>query len=121
MDQEQYGKYMKRQCGLLRVIAALVAGVFLVVLVSAVQLVPKATDILVQAEQVLGNLANVTKELEQADLPGLIDNLNNLVEESGEGIQEAMETLGNVDIDTLNQAIGDLQAIVEPLARLFGR
>lgn len=121
MEQEQYVKYMKKQCNLLRIIAAMVAGIFLVVLISAVQLVPKAADTIAQAEEVLGNLARVTEDLSDADLPGLIDNLNGLVTESGAGIQEAMETLGAVDIETLNEAIGDLQAIVEPLARLFGR
>ena len=121
MEQEQYINYMKKQCNALRVIAVLVAGIFLVVLISAVQLVPRATDTLAQAEEVLGNLAQVTEELEKANLPGLIENLDTLVGESGEGIQDAMEKLGTVDIDTLNEAIGDLQAIVEPLAKLFVR
>lgn len=121
MDQEQYIKYAKKQCGLLRLIAGLVAGIFLVTAVSAVYLIPRANGIFVQAEEVLGNLASVTAELEEADLPGLISNLDGLITESGDGIREAMESLNEVDIDTLNEAIGDLQAIVEPLARLFGR
>jgi len=121
MDQDQYIKHMKKQSSLLGLIAVFTAGIFLVILVSALYLVPRATKTFAQAEEVLGNLAQVTEELEAADLPGLIDGLDDLVMESKDGIQEAMDTLGDVDIDTLNEAIGDLQAIVEPLARLFGR
>ena len=121
MQQEESIMYVKKQCRWLKVIAVLVAGIFIVSLVSAFSLVPRAAVIFSQAEKVLGNLAQVTGELEQTDLPGLIENVNNLVETSGAGIQEAMEALGTVDIDTLNEAIRDLQTIVEPLARLFGR
>ena len=77
LDQEQYIKYAKKQCNLLRLIAVFVAGIFLVTVVCAVMIIPRANG--------------------------------------------AMETLGDVDIESLNDAIRDLKAIVEPLGRLFGR
>ena len=121
MDQEQSINYAKKQYNVLRLIAVFVVGIFLITTVCAVCLIPRANRIMEQAEEVLGDLASVTEELEEADLPGLIKNLDGLIVESGDGIREAMESLGAVDIESLNEAIGDLKAIVEPLGRLFGR
>ena len=36
-------------------------------------------------------------------------------------MEEALKAIESIDIETLNKAIADLSAIVEPLARLFGR
>ena len=35
-------------------------------------------------------------------------------------VTDALENLNKLDIETLNQSIADLGAIVEPMARLFG-
>lgn len=121
MEQETSINYMKKQYRLTKLIAAMVAGIFVITAFSAAILVPKASNTLEQAEHVLGDLAEVTRGLKEADLPGLVADMDGLVSESGKGIQEALEKLNAVDIERLNEAIGDLQAIVEPLARFFGR
>lgn len=121
MEQESGINYMKKQYRLTKLIAVMVAGIFLTVVLSAAALVPKAYSALEQADHVLAELAEVTGGLREADLPGLVSDMDGLLSESGRGIQEALEKLNSVDIDKLNEAIGDLQAIIEPLARLFGR
>ncbi len=121
MEQETSINYMKKQYRLMKLIAVMVGGIFLTTALSAAVLVPKASNALEQADDVLGDLAEVTRGLREADLPGLVSDMDGLVSESGKGIQEALEKLNSVDIDKLNEAIGDLQAIVEPLARFFGR
>lgn len=121
MDQETYMSYIKKQYRLTRLIAVMVTGIFLIVLLSAVMLVPKAAATLDKADETLSKLDEVTEGLSQADLPGLIKHMDELLAESGEGLQEALEKVNSMDIETLNDAIGDLQAIVEPLARFFGR
>lgn len=120
-QQEEYLKYIRKQYRMTKLLVLLSAGVFLVLLFSALVLVPRASHTLQQADEVLTDLAQVTEELEQADLPGLVDHMDTLILESGEGVQEALEKVNSMDIDTLNDAIRDLQAIVEPLARFFGR
>ena len=36
-------------------------------------------------------------------------------------MQTALDNISNLDVDGLNQSIADLSAIVDPMARLFGR
>ena len=58
-----------------------------------------------------------------ADIPGLMESMDQLAEEgvlSLQSIREAAETLGDLNMEKLNQAISDLQKAISPLARLFG-
>ena len=48
-------------------------------------------------------------------------NLDRLVSSSEKGVQEALEQINSVDIDTLNQAISDLSDVISPLAKFFGK
>jgi hypothetical protein len=36
-------------------------------------------------------------------------------------VEEALDKLNGIDLDTLNRAIADLAAVVEPLANFFNR
>ena len=71
-----------------------------------------------QAEIVMTNLETVTTELAQADLAEMVKNVNDLVIASQEGIQQATDKLNAIDFEELNQAIANLSAVIEPLARL---
>lgn len=42
------------------------------------------------------------------------------VQQSLQELQQALEKLNSLDFEGLNQSIADLQAIVEPLSKLFG-
>lgn len=50
----------------------------------------------------------------------LVD-VSNMANEGTEGLQEAMGKIEDIDIDGLNSAIEDLQSVIDPLARLFGK
>ncbi len=121
MDQETYMNYIKKQYRLTKLIAVMVTGIFLVVFLGAVCLVPKAAATLERADETLTKLDEITEGLAGADLPGLVKHMDELLVESGEGLEEALVKVNSMDIEKLNEAIGDLQAIVEPLARFFGR
>ena len=51
---------------------------------------------------------------------GLFDE-NGLVWQSSEALSQATEKLNRMDIESLNSAIRDLGAVVEPLAEFFGK
>ena len=66
--------------------------------------------------------------LEESHLTELLQNANTLIEESGnsltealDDVDEALKKVEQIDIDALNSAISDLQKVVEPLAKLFGK
>lgn len=70
---------------------------------------------------VLANLIVVTKELMSADISGMVENIDQLVTTSQEGVEQAIAKLDAIDIDTLNKAIKDLADVVEPLANFFNK
>lgn len=126
--EEKYYELLEKQHKLTKIIAGMVAGIFLVVAVGAVVLVPKAANLLNEAQEILedtseavGELNQIAADLEEADLPGLIRNTQGLISQSSEGVSQSLQKIETLDIDTMNQAIADLASIVEPLAKLFGR
>lgn len=72
-----------------------------------------------QAESVMTNLETVSAALADADLAAMVDNVNSLAVSSQDGLRQTMEKLNTIDFDALNQAIANLSAVVEPLARFF--
>ena len=71
-----------------------------------------------QAETVLRNLETVSSDLAQADLEGMVSNMDTLVTSSQTGVEQALEKINAIDIEKLNQAIASLNDVVEPLAKL---
>ena len=123
----------KLQCILTGVAAACCLGIFILVCT----LMPRVYGLAKQAETVLDdleavtgqlegqmaviltNLDDVTKELAQADLAGMVENVDTLATTSQNAVEHATEKLDTIDLDTLNKAIQDLADVVEPLARFF--
>lgn len=113
--------------GLMLVCAVCMAA--LVVMVF--RLLPSVNEILGQAklamgqiQTVLGNLEQTTDQLAQVDYAGMVSNVDGLVTTGQQSLEASMEKLNSVDFDALNQAIKDLAAVIEPLAKMtkvFGR
>lgn len=71
-----------------------------------------------QAEIIMDNMEAVTQTLADADLGGMVENVNALTADSQTAVTEAIKKLDAIDIDTLNKAILDLADVVEPLAKV---
>ena len=122
-------KYAKLQC----LFSALAAASCIVVAVVVIGLMPQIRDftgqlqqvtaqveaLALQAEAVMTNLETVTAELAQADLAGMVGNVDSLVTSSQAGLEEALEKINTMDIDALNKAIKTLSDVVDPLAKFF--
>ena len=125
----------RKQLFYTRLCAIALAAILLVSLISAVLVVPKAV-------RALDELHTVAGRLEALDIEALLDDIDRLLEtlkpvaerldplmgDLGDTVlaaqrdmEEALKAIESIDIETLNKAIADLSAIVEPLARLFGR
>lgn len=117
LDQSnrQQAKYAKWQCVFSVVSAVCVVGLFLLVY----SLMPQVQELTGQMETVLTNLEAVTKQLAGMDLGDMVRNVDELVVTSQAGVEQAMDQLNAIDFDTLNTAIRDLAAVVEPLAKFF--
>ena len=127
MDQETYQKRMLAMARLRTLMMGVCAVLLLIIGIFALQVGGQLKVILNNAETTFQTLNTVTTELQQANVPGLLKNMGDLVEEAQDavegamgGVDSAVKKIDSMDIDTLNKAIADLAAVVEPMAKLFG-
>lgn len=90
-------------------------------LVRIRQILPQFELLAGQAEAVLTNLQTITGELQKLDMAEMVENINSLVTTSQAGVEEALGTMKEIRFDTLNQAIEDLAAVVQPMADFVKR
>lgn len=112
------------------IVAALCfAGVFLLVwdflpqisqvIIEVTDVVEQLPGIVSQMEGVLTNLQEVTEKLTAVDFGGMIDGVNMLVESGQSGLEQTVNKLNSIDFESLNKAIKNLEAVVEPMAKFF--
>lgn len=105
-------KYVKRLYLLSQIRVCCSIGMLVIVLVSAVILVPRLMHTFAEVDSAVAQIGDMREELDSA------------MEEMASGM-EALKTaasgMDELDFGTLNEAIADLGAVVEPLSRLFGR
>lgn len=102
-------------------------GIFAVILFFALDILSKFNALYTQLEAAAVNITTLSAQIENADLPGLVSDVNDLVEnadtlvtESTENLDSVVKKIDNVDFEKLNQAIDDLASVIEPIAQLFG-
>ena len=144
-EQELLRELLKRQSRQ-QIIGWIAAGgvllLALVLLVSAVTLVPKLVATLDQTystmEQAYATLDETRGIITQAqtelaavdgfvkaaadtlqDIDFVVDNISTLVITNTEGLQNALDKLNAIDIEKLNKSIDDLSKIIAPLSKLF--
>lgn len=117
LEQQKLLKAIYRM-SIIRTVACLL--IFLVIAGSALYILPGVKGLVDQ-------LSIVADNLEQIDITYMTESVTNLAVTGTESLETAMlqvtdalENLNKLDIETLNQSIADLGAIVEPMARLFG-
>lgn len=79
---------------------------------------PEITDVISQMQTVLTNLETTTAQLAQLDLGTMVTNVGQLVATGQQSLEQTMSKLDGIDFTTLNRAIKDLAAVVEPLAKV---
>lgn len=116
----------KKQTMYLRIAATGTISTFLVVVVAIIAGVIAFYKIEAAMESALQEIENFSEQITAIDLDGMsqgiaemVENIDGLVTESRDGINAATETMEEIDISTLNDAIEDLQDVMEPLSNFF--
>ena len=107
---------------------ALVAVLFCIfALVKVNQLLPQIQGITAQMQGVLGNMEQAAGQLAELDIRGIVENVETLVGNvdmlavsAQDSLKQTMTKLNTIDFETLNKAIEDLSAVIQPLADFFG-
>ena len=108
------------------------SGIFLVLLIAALILVPKASRSLNLFDGAVDDLHQAVDEARET-IKGIdtltdtaqksltktskfVENANQVITDNAEGITEVIDNFNSVDFAKLNQAIEDLSSVIEPLA-----
>ena len=103
-----------------------ISTVFILLFVLAVlALVPTAFSTLNSAKTALDHMDKAITEMETAlnSVEDLADDAETAITNAETAItsaQTSLEKIGEIDIETLNQAIKDLSDVVEPMSEFFG-
>ncbi len=127
MEKMEKSSRTQARCAKWQLVFSLIGAVCCaLVLVLVLSLLPQVQEFTLQmqelgtqAETVLTNLEAVSAELKDAGLAEMVDNVDSLVTSSQEGLEQALEKINTMDIDTLNAAIKNLSAVIDPLAKFF--
>ena len=95
--------------------------VLIIVINGAVTRIPKANTTFQNLNLIMEDLDTITSDLAEADLGGMISDIDHLVSSSEDSVQNALNQLNSIDIDTLNQAINHLNDTVTPFANFFNK
>lgn len=136
MEKESVAKkrYAMLQCLFSAITSVFAAALLVIVVVGGIYYIPRVTKMMQRADYLLTetenmmqdsqtvvkNLEQISTELVEADIPGMLNEVSELTTESQKGMQEAMQKIENIDIEKMNKAISDLSAVIAPLAKLFG-
>lgn len=108
-------KYAKKQYHM-SMITALASIIILAIVVwGAVRINALYSDL----QKTMSNIEAVSSELAKADIDGMIRDVEGLVDNSQSGLNDAIQKIDAIDIDTLNKAIRSLSDVVEPLSEFF--
>ncbi len=128
---KQYTEYEKKMLRLSRIrtlLSLLMVAALALVALFLVSAASQLNRILTQAESTFVQLNVIATDINDANLPEMFQEINVLVEQgqtaassAATGVEEAVNTLDELDIETLNKSIADLHAVIEPLSRFFQR
>lgn len=106
-----------------------------IIALAVAVLIPRAVKTLGGIDAATEELNSVASTLNQVDFVGMSESISELteqgkdtlntalgdVEASLDSMHTALDNISKLDVDGLNQSIADLSAIVDPMARLFGK
>ena len=108
--------YLKKQLNMMKALMFAMVGIFLILLISVAVLVPKVTSTLDNANVALEQISYTAQQMD-----GVLSSVEVLVEDSSEGVTQALENMNSIDFEKLNRSIEDFNNVVSPLSSFFSR
>ncbi len=117
----QLNAMTKKQLFWQKVASLGVLGIFVVVLISALVMVPKVTMTLSNIDTVSYQVMESIEDIDAmvAEMTEASTGLNKLVSDNADTVTGAVSDLAGIDFEGLNTAIKDLQDTVAPFAAFF--
>ena len=105
-------------------------GIFVVIAISMLILVPRVFTAISVATGTIEHIDTIVTEADKTldDVNAMVGeittaskNINKIVDENGQDITDAVDKMSSIDFEGLNDAINDLKNTVGPMASFFGR
>lgn len=105
------------------VLGVIFAAAFVLLIPKAVIALNEVSHLTSEAEYTLQQIDDMTAQAQTSlsNIDTMVANVNSIVTDNTDYVNDAMRDLNSIDFEGLNQAISDLESVVEPLAKLFGR
>ena len=119
---EEVLRIMKKQVRFTKITMMIQVGIFLLLGVCVITILPKLSGLLNIAQTTLDQ-TNTTMIVAENAIKGIestMAEVDSLVIESQESLSSAAIKIEEFDIETLNEAIKELEAVVKPMAKLMG-
>ena len=114
--EKERTKYTKRQYYMSAVAAACCLLMLALIASAYFTLMPRLRSSISSIDRTAQNLAQVSQELSEADLTGMVHHVDQMAVTSEEGVRNALEKIDAINIDALNGAISALSDAVTPFA-----
>lgn len=120
----------QKQLFYIKILAGAAGGMFLILLIAALLVVPKAVSALTQAEAVMADAQGLLETADTAisnisamsdEVTQVSKSLNGFVTDNAQTLTDAARDISNIDFEGLNGAIRDLQDAVGPFAKMMNR
>ena len=111
----------KRDFTLKLIIAISSVLTFMVILITAIILVPKAVRLMNTAQRTIDNMETVSEELKALELAEAIKMIEDNTSQAMSDVSDAMEQVEKLDVETLNESIQELKESTEKFSNLFGK
>ena len=112
-------KYTKGTYFFTMIMAGRSALTFLVLLIVAIVVVPKAVRLMNTAQTTLDNMETVSEELMSLELAETVKNIDENTARAMQDVSDSMNQIQNLDIETLNESIKELKESTESFRKLF--
>ena len=89
------------------------------VLPEITEILPQISAVASQMQTVLSDLEQATRQLSVMDFTGMVEDVDTLVNTAQSSLEQTMGKFNSIDFNALNQAIGDLSKVVEPMSKLM--
>ncbi len=119
--QKELYEMTKKQLAWQRVSSICIFGIFAIVLIAAIKILPTLESTLKHADTVAENAIGTLDEIDKAvaEISDSNSDLNKLLNENAEPLTKAVKNMSEIDFEGMNQAIQDLQDTVGPMASFF--
>lgn len=113
----------KKQLFYQKMAALSTCGIFVVILIAALIVVPMAVKTINKVNTLADSAGQTITKIDtmSTSITEASDNINTLVDGNAETLTKATKSLSEIDFEGLNQAISDLKDTVGPMAKFFSK